>query len=140
MKPILQNIKKIQVIEARLLQNLTIIPGTGVMMNYWRNFTDLPLANLASMETVSKIDNKSRLFTTSIKALMTKHFEVDNRRLAFMVTTVSGDRFLVGTHESPFPITNTSDVFPDKETEVSGCTLSVEYTDTLGLLPVLDSF
>lgn len=140
MKPILHNIKKIQVIESRLLQNLTIIPGTGVMMNYWRNFTDLPLANLASMETVSKVDNKSRLFTTSIKALLTYHFDVDNRRLAFMITTVSGDRFLVGTNEAPFPVTNTSDVFPGKETEASGCTLSVEYTDTLGLLPVLDSF
>lgn len=140
MKPILQNIKKIQVIEARLLQNLTIIPGMGVLMNYWRNFTDLPLANLASMETVSKVDNKSRLFTTSIKALLTDHFDVDNRRLAFLVTTVSGDRFLVGTNESPFTISNTSDVFPDKDTEASGCTLSVEYTDTLGLLPVLDSF
>lgn len=138
MKPILSNLKKIEVIETRLLQNMTIIPGLGVMLNFWRNFTELPLVNLASMETVSKVENKSRLFTTSIKALLYEHFDVANRKLAFMVTTVDGDRFLVGTNESPFPVANTNDTFPEKESDPSGCTLTVEYTDTLGLLPVLD--
>lgn len=90
------------------------------------------------MEVASKVENKSRLFTTTIKALLTEHFDVANRKLAFLVTTVSGDRFLVGSNESPFPVANTSDVFPDKATDQSGCTLTVEYTDTFGLLPVLD--
>lgn len=138
MLQILDNITSIQIIETRLLQNLTIIPGTGVMLNYWRYFTELPLVNLASMEVASKVENKSRLFTTTIKALLSEHFDVANRKLAFLVTTVSGDRFLVGNLESPFPVVNTSDAFPDKPTDQSGCTLTVEYTDTLGLLPVLD--
>lgn len=138
MKPILSNLKKIEVIETRLLQNTTIIPGLGVMLNFWRNFTELPLVNLASMETVSKVENKSRLFTTSIKALLFENFDVANRKLAFMVTTVDGDRFLVGTNESPFPVANTTYTFPEKESDPSGCTLTVEFTDTLGLLPVLD--
>lgn len=138
MLQILDNITSIQILETRLLQNLTIIPGTGVMLNYWRYFTELPLVNLASMEVASKVENKSRLFTTTIKALLSEHFDVANRKLAFLVTTVSGDRFLVGNLESPFPVVNTSDVFPDKPADQSGCTLTVEYTDTLGLLPVLD--
>lgn len=138
MNPILSNLKKIEVIETRLLQNMTIIPGLGVMLNFWRNFTELPLVNLASMEIVSKVENKSRLFTTSIKALLSDHFDLANRKLAFLVTTVNGDRYLVGTNESPFPVANTTDTFPEKESDPSGCTLTVEYTDTLGLLPVLD--
>lgn len=138
MKTILSNLKKIEVIETRLLQNMTVIPGTGVMLNFWRNFTELSLVNLASMEIVSKVENKSRLFTTSIKALLSEPFDPANRKLAFLVTTVDGDRYLVGTNESPYPIANTTDTFPEKESDPSGCTLSVEFTDTLGLLPVLD--
>lgn len=138
MVQILDNINSIQIIETRLLRNLTIIPGMGVMLNFWRNFADLPLVNLASMEVASKVENKSRLFTTTIKALLSEHFEVANRQLAFLVTTVSGDKYLIGTNESPFPIANTSDIFPDKPSDQSGCTLTVEYTDTIGLLPVLD--
>lgn len=117
---------------------MTIIPGTGVMLNFWRNFSELPLVNLASMEVVSKIENKSRLFTTSIKALLSEHFVIANRKLVFLVTSVDGGRYLVGSNESPYPIANTTDTFPEKESDTSGCTLSVEYTDTLGLLPVLD--
>lgn len=138
MLQVLANINSIQVIETRLLRNMTVIPGMGVMLNFWRNFSELPLVNLASMEVVSKVENKSRLFTTSIKALLSEHFDVANRKLAFLITTVKGNRFLVGTNESPFPIANTSDAFPDKTSEPSGCTLTVEYTDTIGLLPVLD--
>lgn len=138
MKTVLSNIKEISVIETRQLKNLTIIPGIGVMLNFWRDFSELPLANLASMEIVSKVENKSRLFSTTIKALLTEHFDTANRKLAFLVTTVEDKSYLVGTDESPFPVVNTTDTFPEKESDPSGCTLSVEYTDTLGLLPVLD--
>lgn len=138
MLQILDNIKSIRYIETRLLRHITIVPGLGVMLNFWRNFKEIPLTDLASMEVASKVDNKSRLFTTTIKALLPERFRVNNRKLAFLVTTVSGDRFLVGTCESPFPIVNTSDMFPDAANGQSGCTLTVEYTDTLGLLPVLD--
>lgn len=138
MYPILANIKSIQFIETRQLNHTTIIPGIGIMLNFWRNFAELPLVDLASMEVTSKVENKSRLFTTSIKALLHEHFDVANRKLAFLVSTVSGDRFLVGTNEAPFPVVNSSDSFPDKPTDTSGCSLTIEYTDSLGLLPVLD--
>ena len=135
---VLSHINKIQFIDTRHLQNITIIPGVGIMLNYWRNFTELPLANLASMEVVSKVENNSRLFTTTIKALLTNHFDITNRRLAYMVTTVEGKRFFIGSGEAPYPVSNTTDTFPEKTTDQSGQTLSVEYTDTLGLMPVLD--
>lgn len=138
MLQILDNINSIQIIETRFLRHITIIPDMGVMLNFWRNFIELPLVNLASMEVASQVENKSRLFTTTIKGLLSEHFNVGARKLAFLVTTVMGDRFLVGTNESPFPITHTSDIFPDKSSDPSGCTLTVEYTDTIGLLPVLD--
>lgn len=138
MLQVISNINRISFIEARRLRNITVIPGRGVMMNYWRDFAELPLVNLASMEISSKVENKSRLFTTSIKALLSEHFDIANRKLAYLVTTVLGDRYLVGTDESPFPVSNTTDTFPDKASDTSGCTLSVEYTDSIGLLPVLD--
>lgn len=138
MLQVISNINRISFIETRRLRDITVIPGRGVMMNYWRDFAELPLVNLASMEISSKVENKSRLFTTSIKALLSEHFDIANRKLCYLVTTVLGERYLVGTDESPFPVSNTTDNFPDKPSDTSGCTLSVEYTDNIGLLPVLD--
>lgn len=138
MPQIISNISRIASIEAHRLRNITVIPGMGVMLNYWRDFAELPLASLASMEVSSKVENKSRLFTTTLKALLLGHFDIANRKLCYLVTTVLGERYLVGTDESPFPVSNTTDNFPDKPSDTSGCTLSVEYTDNIGLLPVLD--
>lgn len=138
MTQLLLNIKSVMFIDAGRLRNIDIIPGKGVMLKYRRYFSELPLANLASMEVVSKVENKSRIFTTTIKALLTDHFDVANRKLAFLVTTVNGLRFLVGSAESPFPVVNTSDAFPDKPADQSGCSLTVEFSDSVGLLPVID--
>ena len=138
MTQLLHNIVALSCIECRLLQNLTFIPGQGVMLNYWRNFQELPLVGLASGEVTSKVEDKSRTFTTTINALLSDHFDVANRHLAFLITVADGDRYLVGTAEKPYPIVNTSDALPGKATDQSGCTLSVEYTDTIGLTPVLD--
>lgn len=138
MLQLLANINKIQFIESKQLRHITVIPGKGVLLNYRMNFKELPLAGLARMEVSSGIEDKSRLFKTTIKALLPSHFEVLNRKLAYLVTTVEGVRFLVGTSESPFPLSTTIDSFPDNTTDPSGCTLSVNYTDSIGLLPVLD--
>jgi hypothetical protein len=138
MTQILHNIKSISAIECRLLQNLTFVPGEGVMLNYWRNFEELPLVGLASMEISSKVENKSRIFTTKISANLSNSYDVAHRHIALLLKAVDGTSYLVGSAEPPYPIINTTDNFPEKETSASGCNLSVEYNDTLGLMRVLD--
>lgn len=108
------------------------------MLLYWRNFIELPLVDLAKAEISSKVENKSKLFTTTLSALLSDHFDVRARHLSFLAECVDGSRFLIGLNESPYPIVNTLDTLPGKATDASGCTLTVEYTDTLGLMPVLD--
>lgn len=138
MTQVLLYIRAASFIETRFLQNLTVIHGTGVLLNYWRNFQELPIVGLARYEVTSKVENKSRLFTHTVTALLSEHFDLRDRHLAFLLTCVGGERFLVGGNEKPFPVANTADSLPGKVSEPSGCTLTVEYTDLLGLLPVLD--
>lgn len=138
MTQLLHNIRSIAFIESRLLQNITLIHGVGVMLNYWRNFQTLPVVGLANYEVTSKTENKSTLFSHTVTALLSAHFSPGGKRLSFLLTCVNGDRFLVGGNGRPFPVVQTSDILPGKVTTPSGCNLSVQYTDTLGLLPVLD--
>ncbi len=138
MEQVLLYIKSISYIETRLLSNVTSVHGLGVMLNFWRNFQELPLVGLAKCEVVSKIENKSKIFTTSISARLSRHFDAQDMHLAFLLTAVDGSRYLVGSIERPFPMVNTTDVFPDKSADNSGCSLTVEYYDTNGLLRVLD--
>lgn len=138
MTQLLLNIKSIEYIETRLLTNIILIHGSGVMLNYWRNFQQLPLVGLGKLECNSKVENKSKLFTSTLSANLTENFDAQDRTLAFMVTCVDGRRFLIGTNERPYPIVNTSATMPDRPTDSSLFGITVEYVDTIGLLPVLD--
>lgn len=135
---LLHNINCVSVIECGLLQNLSIIPGHGVLLNYWRNFQPLPLVGLAQCEVTSKLQDNSRSFTTVLTCRLSEHFNVADRQLAFLVTCVNGDRFLIGSAERPYPVVNTTDSMPGNVSDPSGCSLNVQYIDTFGLLKVLD--
>lgn len=135
---LLHNVNGISIIETRFLQNTVIIPGRGVFLNYWRNFSKLPLVGLAKCEVTSKLQDNSRIFTTILSGLLSEHFDVTGRQLAFMITCVNGDRFLIGSCERPYPVVNTTDTLPGKASDPSGCTIDVQYVDTMGILKVLD--
>ena len=138
MTQLLHNIAEIYFIEADLLHNAIFVPGVGVALLFWRNFRRLPLPGLGSYEVVSKVENNSTLFTHTLTALLPEHFVVESRHPAFLLKSVDGCFFLLGRSERPFPVVNTTDTFPGRVTDASGCTLSVEWTDTLGLMPVID--
>lgn len=135
---LLKNICAISVIESRFLRNIIVVPAQGVRLGYWRNFHELPLVDLASYEVSSKVVNKSRLYTHTLKALLSAPFDVHTKCYSFLLTAVDGERYLLGGPERPWPIVNTTDTFPGKVTEPAGCTLTIEHTDPFGLLRVLD--
>lgn len=138
MKHVLHNITGISYIECRYLKDLTLVPGTGVRFNYWRNFQSLPLVGLATGEVSSKVEDKVTVYTTTVTARLAEHFDVAHRHLSYLLTTVDGSHYLVGCNERPFPISTTVDSLPGKMNDPSICTLTVEYADTLGLMPVID--
>lgn len=135
---VLNNIYKVEFIEARFLKDITVVPGKGVFLNMWRNFQSLDTVGLSSATSTSKVVKKNTIYNIKMTALLKTQFLVENRHLCYRLTTVTGDKYLLGTERSPYPITTTHDNFPSVVTEKSGTTLTVEYSNTYGLLPILD--
>lgn len=135
---LLNQVCDVSYIEADKLHNLTYIHGVGVMLNMWRDFKPLPMVGLGSCEITAKHEGRKKLYTTKVSAFLSEHFDPRDRRLCYQVTCVNGERYLVGNSEHPYPITNVQDTMPDKESDKCGCQLTVEYTDTIGYLPILD--
>lgn len=133
----LQNINKVEFIETRYLNNMVLLSNREVSLQYWRNFSELCLVGLASADVSQTVDNGSRLTTVKMTAHIIGDFSVDNRRLAWRITTVEGEQFLIGTTEQPFPVVSVADDFPDKATERSGKTITVSWQTALDLLKIL---
>ena len=90
------------------------------------------------VEVDEAIENGSRLSTVKLTAHTACNFIVDHRKLAWRVTTVTGEQYLIGTTEQPFPITTVANDFPDKETERSGQIITVTWKTPLTLLKIID--
>ncbi|MCM1356520.1 MAG: hypothetical protein NC212_08970 [Staphylococcus sp.] len=138
MKQLLRNITKVSYIDARTLQDITVIPGMGVILGDDFNFIALRLVGLGGCEVSSATDDRVPVFTSVLSCLLSEDFDPANRPLAFMMTTLQGERFLLGTAESPFPIITSVSSLPDKMSEPSGYRLTATWSTTLGLLRVID--
>lgn len=136
MTQLLQNINKVEFIEARYLSNMVLLGNNEVSLQYWRNFIELCLVGLADVEVSQAVDNGSRLTTIKLTARTTSDFAVDNRRLAWRITTVTGDQYLIGTTEQPFPVTTVANDFPDKATSQSGKKITVSWQTPLNILKI----
>lgn len=134
----LRNITKVEVIESRWLANIFIMDNNKVMLKYWRNFTLLSSVGLSSVEVTDKIENKNRIYTVKLQAFLTSIFEVQNRKLSFRVTTVSGEQYLIGANVHPYAVVTITDKFPSSVTEKGGCLLNVEYSNTFAMLLIID--
>lgn len=137
MAQLLLNICSLSIIEVSQLTSSTIIPGKGILLGE-QEFNEIPIVGLAKCEVSSKVDNKSRTFTTVLSARLCSQFDAREKNFAFLARSVNGDRYLIGTALRPYPLINTTNTLPSSPTEPSGCSLMVEYTDTTGLLRVLD--
>lgn len=138
MEPILLYARSLAVIEAPRLRNVIIIPGEGVLLRHDLPFKELPLVGLAECRCDSKVADKSRLYESSVSAALSEPFKPGTEPLAFLITAVSGDRFLVGQAEPPYPLTATSTSMPGRVADAAGYSLSVELKDTRGFSRVLD--
>lgn len=138
MEPILLYARSLAVIDAARLRAILFIPGEGVLLRHDLPFKELPLVGLAECRCASKVSDKSRIYETSVSAALSEPFAAGTRPQAFLITTVYGERFLVGMAEPPYPQTATSTSMPGRVADAAGYTLSVELKDTRGFSRVLD--
>ncbi|WP_297071293.1 hypothetical protein [uncultured Duncaniella sp.] len=138
MKQLLRNIVKVSYIDARILQDITVIPGMGIFLGDDFNFIPLKLVGLGGCEISSVTEDRVPVFTSVLTCLLSEDFDPANRPLAFLMTTLQGERFLLGTSEPPFPIVTSVSSLPAKMSEPSGYRLTAQWSSTLGLLRILD--
>ena len=138
MKQLLRNIVRVSYIDARVLQDITVIPGMGVLLQDDFNFIPLPISGLGSCEISSVTEDRVPVFTSVLSCLITEDFDPAQRPLVFLMVTLQGERFLLGCQEPPYPIVTSVSSLPAKMSEPSGYRLTATWKSALGLLRILD--
>lgn len=135
---LLQNIKKVECIEAYHLQHSDIISDRGIWLNVFQQFSTISTIGLSSVEISDKIENKQRIFTTKLTMFRTAKLLPGSKKLCFRVTTVTGSQFLIGCADKPYPIIQNDENLPSADTGKSGVTVTVTLTSTIPMLSILD--
>lgn len=101
-------------------------------------FEKLDIIGLASVEVNDKTDNNQKIFTTKLVFKTILRPELDQDRFCYRLTSVSGQKFILGTKERPFAVFTSTENYPGSETDKAGCTCTITYTNIFSLLRVLD--
>lgn len=125
-------------IESKHLVNSTIVNNSGIFLDIYRPFDELDTIGLSSVESSDKIDNKVRVYTSKLVSFLPERIKAGNKKLCFRVTTVSGERFLIGTDKAPYPVVTFNETYPNSPSAKCGCTMTVTYSNTIPMLSQLD--
>lgn len=123
-------INRVEMIEAADLSSSIFIPGVGVYLSSPLNFQKMETIGLSSLEFTDKIENKNRIVSQKLTSSICERFEVGNHKFCFLVTTVSGKQYVIGSKDRPYPIITFTDTRPDNAASKCAVTMLVTYSNS----------
>lgn len=133
----LKYINQVELIEVANLSSSFFIPGVGVSLSPALTFRKLETVGLSSLEISDRVENKNRIYSHALTCYLSDRFNVANRKLCFLLTAISGERYLIGTDSRPYPVITFTDSRPEGVTSQCVVTMLVTYSNT-SFYPVLD--
>ena len=132
------HVKKIEMVRVEELSPLKIISKTSCMLSREVNFEDIDIQELVGVSIEDSYENNQKVYTTTatFSSKRKKPFVV--RGVAFRLTSVNGDRFMIGTKERPFPIIKEKNPFPEKVPDTSLKTATITWKSTLPMLHIIE--
>lgn len=110
----LNNIIRISSVPSASLSGYLRLGETEATFNADAPFRALSGIRYPSQLTVSdKREDGAAVFTAKLVFLACGDWMEDARRLAFLCETSDGDKYLIGTGESPYPVITQQQVHPD---------------------------
>lgn len=133
----LHHIKKIEICEASALTNIILSGDNSCRIDQSVNFTEINIVGLADANVESAQENNQVLYTTTV-SYKTKDKTLDGKRkVAFLLTSINGNRYLVGTHMRPYPVMKESNPFPSNPVNSILKEVTVTWKNVTPMLSVL---
>lgn len=137
MEIVLNNIKKISIIDVHQLESVATFISNAAIVSDISKFSELPIVGMG--ECIESVKHQDRLLisTATLSFNLPSRFSTRNRAYAFLFETLDKKLYIIGSNRHPFCKITTEVVFPGKATDKSVCKVTVEYTSLDGLKPVI---
>lgn len=102
------------------------------------NFTKINnLVGLAAVKMEDEVKNRQRIYSITLTFQVACKRVVPLKHQSFLLTTVSGERLLVGTDARPYPIIKESNPYPDKPGDSVLKTVTVSWNTLHPMLAIV---
>ena len=133
----LPGIRHIAYVDAEALTpHITLQALAKIPVGIFARLSFVPFAQRSALcETETEFDNNSSLETVTLTFASAETLPTD-KNLAFAITCVNGEQWLIGTHEAPFPFIKKESSSGLPEGDANTIQYTVTYTNKVALVPV----
>lgn len=135
----LLHIHRIDCCEAYHLASAIVLPETAsVLLREPMPWKRLPMVGLATLETSEEVKKGVRTHSAKLSAtLCGGRLALSSCPLAYRLTCVNGNQYLLGTADPPFPLTTQEDKRPGNAAETSAVALVVSWVTYIAVIQIL---
>jgi len=132
------HIKKIEMVRIEELLPLRITSNTSCVLLRELDFVDLDIQELVGVSIEDSYENNQKVYTTTATFSTKRKEPFSSRGLAFRLTSVNGQRFMIGTQERPFPVIKEKNPFPEKVPDSTLKTVTITWKSTFPMLRIIE--
>ena len=134
----LVHINKIELASSESLSMLVVIDESTCRFKSSAAFTEININELVGVTVEDELVNNQRVYTTTATFKSCSKIPMEARRKAFRLTSVDGQRFMIGTNARPYPIIKENNPFPEKPTDSSLKTVTITWKAPHPMLRILE--
>lgn len=125
----LNNIVRISVLPCEQIAGFLRISNTEVRLSDNLHFEECSLFRKPAELTIEeKIEDKQRIFNAKLLFHTCDKWPENVQRVAYLCETADGERYLIGNHVRPYPVTLRKSIHPDNYADNQLAEVTVTYT------------
>lgn len=110
----LVHIVKIEMAEAGVLSSMLITSPSSCHFRIMPDFQEIDIQELVGVKIEDTCENNQKVFTTTATFYTKDKTPMSSRQKCFRLTSVSGQQYIIGTAQRPYPIIKENNAFPEK--------------------------
>lgn len=134
----LVHINKIEFIRSSELSGLIRVTNSSCRIPSDVNFTEInEIVNLVGVKMEDESQKGETVYTTTVTFQTKRKDVVRWKRIAFRLTSIDGNQFLVGTGSRPYPVVKENNTFPEKPGDSTLKTVTITWRSLLPMLYIV---
>ena len=120
------------------LESLQVVGETSCRFRSLAVFSELHIHELVGVTIEDSYENNQKVFTTTATFKTCDKIPLTVRQVAFRLTSIDGQQYMIGTGSRPYPIIKERNPFPEKPADGSLKTVTITWKALMPMLLIIE--